>query len=72
MFIQRTAEVSKVSEHSDHNFGNKKRKQKEIDETGNLKFQVLGSLRKVYISNYEPVIQLKKIVNLLRNTLIEV
>lgn len=48
MIIQRTAEVSKVSEHSYHNFGNKKRKQEEIDETGNLKFQVLGSLRSLH------------------------
>ena len=52
MFIQRTAEVSKVSEHNDHNFGSKKRKQKETDETGNLKLQVWGSLTKVYIRNY--------------------
>ena len=46
MFIQRTAEVSKVAEHSDHNFGSKKRKQKETDQTGNLKLQVWGSLKK--------------------------
>lgn len=52
MFIQRTAEVSKVAEHNDHNFGSKKRKQKKIDETGNLKLQVWGSLKKVYIRNY--------------------
>lgn len=33
MFIQRTAEVSKVAEHNDHNFGSKKRKHKKTDET---------------------------------------
>ena len=40
MFIQRTAEVSKVAERNDHNFGSKERKQKETDETGHLKLQV--------------------------------